>query len=194
MKTHGSEFNKQLPFQLDQKRKQGITQTKGQVLRLTVVHDIDSTNNAWSTKTTDDKKRSRYSLEDMLTCNEDTKFLLCINEDIDEKEYSNLLSDSAIQQDLGDIGGKKCSFFGKAYYSLKVKIREARTRIHHELIHGRTWRNKFEDDFKEDEGFTVELDGTINPKRITFMWKELTTRPTNIISFAPPCDSLLLFA
>ena len=124
----------------------------------------------------------------MLTCDEDTKFLLCMNVDMDEDEYSNLLSDSAMEQGLSDIGGDKYKIFGEVYYCFRANMREAR--MHHDLIHGSMGRNEFDDYYHKKEGFTVELDGTTDDKRITFMWKELVTRPTDIMFFAPPRDTL----
>ena len=85
-------------------------------LRSSVVHDLDTNDDMWLTKTTNFKELSRYSLEDMLTCDADTKFLLCMNVDMDEYEYSNLLLDSAMEQGLSNIGGDNCKIFGKVYY------------------------------------------------------------------------------
>ena len=51
----------------------------------------------------------------MLTCDEDAKFLLCMDVDMDEYEYRTLLSDSGMEQGLSDIGGDKCKIRGRVY-------------------------------------------------------------------------------
>ena len=116
MEAHDSEFNKQLLFRFNQKRKQSVSKIKGRGLRSSVVHDLDTNNNTWLMKTKNFKELSRYSLDDMLICDADTKFLFCMNVDMDEDEYSNLLSDSAMEQGLSNIGGGNCKIFGKVYY------------------------------------------------------------------------------
>ena len=83
-------------------------------LRSLVVHDLDTNDDMWLTKTTNFKELSRYSLEDMLTCDADTKFLLCMNVDMDEYEYSNLLLDSAMEQGLSNTGGTSARSLGRS--------------------------------------------------------------------------------
>ena len=79
MEAHKSAFNEQLIFRFDQKYKQNIARTKDQGLQSRVVCDLDSNDDVWSSKTKHFKELSRYPLEDMLACNVDTKFLLCMN-------------------------------------------------------------------------------------------------------------------
>ena len=94
------------------------------------------------------------------------KFLLCMNKDVDVKEYSNLHSDSAIDQGLCDIGDEKWKIFGKVYYCLRVTMREAG--MYQELMHDMMGRNEFEDNTRKSEGFMVELNGTTGGSRIRF--------------------------
>ena len=64
-----------------------------------------------------------------------TQFLLCLHDDMDgSSEYTNEISDSAMEQDLAGIGEERYKISGKVYYCLKVTMLEAT--MHHDLVSG----------------------------------------------------------
>jgi hypothetical protein len=130
------------------------------------VVDLDSGKDAWSNTSTSFKDLARYSMEDMLSCDADAKFLLCLHEDMDGKEYNNLISDSAMEQDLCGIDGEKCKIFGKVYYCLKVTMLEAK--LHHDLIYGMMGKKELFYHYEKHAGFTVAVDGTSDNQILPF--------------------------
>ena len=108
-------------------------------VRSSAVVNLDNGEDAWSNKFTSFKDLARYSMEDMLSCDADMKFLLCFHEDMDgSNEYNHLISHSAMEKDIAGIAGERCNIFGKVYYCLKVTMSEAT--MHNDLISGMTGR------------------------------------------------------
>lgn len=133
MIAHGVNFNKQLLFRFNQKRKKKLSAIKSRGLRSSILDDLDgSAESVWSTSTTFYNYLSRYLLEDMLACDKDCKFLLCLQEIMEEDEYHSIILGVAIRQGLCGTGGEKCNIFECTYYCLRATMQEAK--MHHNLI------------------------------------------------------------
>jgi hypothetical protein len=193
--SHDAKFIKQLLLRVAQKRKSKLTVGKSRGLHSSAVVDLDGGEDAWSNKSTLFKDVAWYSMEDMLSCDADTKFLLCLHKGMDgSNEYNNLISDSAMEQDLAGIGGERRRIVWKVYYCLKVTMSEAT--VHHDLISGMMGNKELFYHYGKSAGFTVAVDGTTGTTGdwiLPLSRNKLVSRPTDIMFFAPPRDCLRPF-
>jgi len=193
MVAHDWDFNRQLMFRFDAKRKQqNAAAVRGRGLRSSVLVDLDSNDDAHHVRTTNFKQLSRYVLEDLLACDEDKPLLLCIARSLDD-DYNDLLSDAAMEQGLCRGGDPEiCRISGKEYYCIKVTMDQARK--HQELISGAMQGDALHKLFDKSEGFTVRLDDTSGDLKLTFAWKDIISQADDIMFFGTLFDSTRPFA
>ena len=75
-------------------------------------NDIDLADEDTSIRATNFKELSRYVLDDLLACKEQTQLLLCIKISLDEVK-KGIPSDAALQQLEAGIAGEECKIAGE---------------------------------------------------------------------------------
>ena len=73
---------------------------------MSLVQELNIADNLWITTITHFKELARYPLEDMLSPQEDNKFLLCLVVFMDENEDEGALPNAVEEQWVSDIEGK----------------------------------------------------------------------------------------
>ena len=201
MLAHDKNFNRQLKFRFDERRKRNHANTDGVTTRSNTDEvDLDNNDDVYSGKSTNFKELSRYVLDDILGSKEDTPFLLCIAKDLNE-EKRNILSDAAKQQRKSGVGGDECSISGREYYCLRVAIQHARD--HLPIMSGLMGESEFLKKYNNKEGFVLRLVGTNNvdsgggnlgngvaiPLKLTLSWQDVVDRPLDMMFFGQPFSS-----
>ena len=190
-------FQTQLKFRLDAKRQSTKIKEAKASTRSVVADDLDSNDAAFEVRTQNFKELSRYVLEDVIACKQDTTLLLCVAKELNER-FQNKLTDGARQQKSAGTGGDRCKISGKEHFCLKVSMLEVRG--HLELQSGAMQEGVFVRKYDSNDGFTVVLPHTKerqalggleinNPIKLTFAWRDLVEDADDILFFGSPFNS-----
>ena len=188
IEAHNKAFQTQLLFRFSAKRKKNIITTSlGR--RSQVADDLLSNDDAYNVNTTNFKELSRYVVEDVIACQVDTPFVLCIAKDMDV-HYQRILSDGASQQRKLNMGGDICKISGREYYCLHVTLQVAN--FHTGIVHGTTTLDQFVKLYDQREGFVLSIDRStvrsdVNKTlTITCAWDDLVHLAGDIMLYGRP--------
>ena len=159
MDDHDSSFQNQAQFNFDSSRaklRKAMHGSRGQATR-SLAADFDLGLAEDIMESMNYKQLSRYVLEDVLSSQVGTRFMLCISKSLDAHHHGVISKSSAIQRQDG-IGGEEVRILGETYLCLKTTIDHAP--LHEELALSMS-RKRLEDDFfGNGGGFILSVDGT----------------------------------
>jgi hypothetical protein len=187
MQKFDDTYQKQLYFNFAEKRaaqkKQAASAPRAS--RSTAVSSLDDNYAIYSSTTTDFKDLSRYILEDLITCQALTSFLLCIP--ADSGAYWGLdLAKAASLQAKSNNGGDKCKISGRAFFCFKVTIDYCP--LHEEIVNKMT-NSRFQTLLNDKSGgFRVSLDG-VDCNKLFVKWWDVLFLPREVMFFGMPFSS-----
>ena len=118
-------------------------------------------------------------IDDVITSEEGTPFLLCTTLDIDEERFDGLLKQSAKQQLQDGIGGEVTKIGGHLFITIKVTM--GTNDGHGDIRTGMIQKTAFETAYKRHSGFNLKVDGL--GIGLPFYWSHLVDEAERIMLF-----------
>ncbi len=173
-------YQSQLHFNFAEQRRK-ILHTESLGLHSGMEMNLDADDEAFNVTTWNWRELSWYIIEDIVMCQSNEPFLLCIHQECDDL-FSNKLSKIAtIQSQLG-IAGELVRIKQQPYYCLRIIIGVAN--FHNEIIMGQISMSGFETLFYNYLGDFQAI--FVRSSEHSFSWRTLVDEPQHYMFFGCP--------